>query len=560
MVGQTEARTWYIKADGSGDAATIQAAIYLSSDWDTILVADGRYTGADNKNINPFGRKITIRSEHGPGETIIDCQGEGRGFMFINGERPTTRLEGFAVVNGHIEDGDGGGILCVGSSPTITNCILKNNWVAGNGGGLCCDNASSPSITDCACIGNHAQYGGGLCCLTNSTPTVIEGVMARNSAHAGGGAYFSYSNASLSQCMIVDNNAQLAGGVGVIFSNISISRSTIVGNHANLFGGGLDCINSMPVLSTTHANRNSIYHNTAGQGGDELRTNAPIETAQHIFWGRVSDSSEDSLSIAEKMLINSAASVNWWPISVQPRTVDQKIRSLTDTLYFPELTLCLDMLSMSIFGDSIVSLTAWPDSMPPGVIGGHPLMKWYDIVPGSALGAFTADLYLKYLQAEFDSSDIEDEGSLYCARFKDGRWHALPGSVDVEENRVQCTTSLLSVWGIGGTGGPLTPVIGEDPAEGWPLDFQLAQNYPNPFNATTQIIFSLPHECRILLEIFTVTGQRVKTLAQGSFPQGHHRIIWNGTDLKGRPVSSGLYFCRLQANRFSAARKIVLLR
>jgi len=557
----TEARTWYIKADGSGDASTIQAAIYLSADWDTLLVAAGRFTGEDNKNIDVLERTLTIRSESGSHETIIDCQNDGRGFQFVSGEGPSTRLEGFTIVNGRVEDGNGGGIFCVGSSPTISNCILKNNWAGDNGGGLCCYSNASPTITGCDFIGNQASYGGGLCCLYTSAPNIVECVMSQNTAHAGGGVYFSNNaDASLSQCIVVDNDAQLAGGMGATFSNPSISRCTIVGNHANLYGGGLDCINSRPVLSTTHADRNSIYHNTAGQGGANLRTNHSIDEARYIFWGQVNDSPADSLSILDGMLFNAAASVDWWPISLQPRTVVQRIRSMTDTLYFPELVIGLDMMSISIFGDTTVTVTAWPDSMPIQITGGQPLRKWYDILPGSALGAYTASLSLYYLQSEFDSSDIEDEASLYCARFRDGRWHALPEYVDEENNRVQCTTSLFSIWAIGGQGAPLTAVGGEPPAPVQPLDFHLAQNYPNPFNGSTQISFSLPGECRLALEIFNVTGQRVKTLARATFPGGHHIITWNGSDQTGRPVSSGLYFSRLQADEFSAVRKIVLLR
>jgi parallel beta-helix repeat protein len=560
VAGRAEARTWYIKADGSGDVATIQAAVYLSSDWDTILVAAGRYTGEDNKNINLLERILTVRSESGPHETIIDCQDDGRGFIFVSGESPATKLEGFTIMNARVEDGDGGGINCMASSPTISGCILKNNWAEGNGGGLCCSGSSSPTIADCAFIGNQAHYGGGLCCLSNSTPNIIECVMALNDAHGGGGVYFSNANASLSQCIVVDNSAVLAGGVGVTFSDPSILNTTIVGNRANLFGGGIDCINSRPVLSTTHTNRNSIYHNTAGQGGANLRTNAPIDAAQNIFWGKVNDSSVESLSVLDGMLFNAAASVNWWPISVQPRMVTQRVRGMADTLYFQELTICLDMISISIFGDTTVTVTAWPDSLPPSAVGGRPLSKWYDIAPGSALGAYSANLSLAYLQSEFDSSDIEDEASLYCARFGEGHWHVLPGDVDEENNRVGCTTSQFSMWAIGGDGGPLTAVSGEQPSPERPPDFRLSQNYPNPFNASTRISFSLPRPSHIALEIFNVSGQRVKTLVRASLPGGQHEVIWDGSNENGRPVGSGLYFCRLRADAFCAIRKIVLLR
>jgi predicted outer membrane repeat protein len=562
--GPAEAATWYVKADGSGDVPTIQGAVNYSSDWDTILVAAGRYTGEGNKNIDVLERTLVIRSESGAHETIIDCQNDGRGFRFVSGEGPATRLENITIANGYIEMGDGGGIWCSGSSPTIRNCIFRNNNAEDNGGGLCCSNDASPAITGCEFIGNEARYGGGICCLSNSTPSIVECVMARNTAHGGGGVYLSDADASLSQCLVVNNEANLAGGVGIAGVTAPaaprISRTTIAGNRANLFAGGLDCINSMPVLSTSHADRNSIYHNTAGQGGDNLRTNTPLEEAQHIFWGRVDDSTADSLSVADGMLLNAAVSVDWWPMSTRPRTVVRQLRSMSDTLYFPELKVALEMQSISIFGDTTVTVTAWPDSTPPQTPAGQPLRKWYDIIPGSALMAYTAHLTLDYLQSEFDSSDIGDEASLYCARFRENRWNAVPGSVDTEQNRVECATSQFSIWAIGGQGGPLTAADQGLSGEVRPHAFRLNPNYPNPFNAATQISFSLPRESPVTVEIFNVTGQRVRVLTRSRLPCGDHLLSWDGSDQAGRPVGSGLYLCRLQAGDLSAACKIVLLR
>ncbi len=50
--GRAHARTWYVKADGGGDATAIQPAIYRAESGDTILVAAGRYSGIDNRNID----------------------------------------------------------------------------------------------------------------------------------------------------------------------------------------------------------------------------------------------------------------------------------------------------------------------------------------------------------------------------------------------------------------------------------------------------------------------------------------------------------------------------
>ncbi|HKK21567.1 MAG TPA: C25 family cysteine peptidase [candidate division Zixibacteria bacterium] len=93
-----------------------------------------------------------------------------------------------------------------------------------------------------------------------------------------------------------------------------------------------------------------------------------------------------------------------------------------------------------------------------------------------------------------------------------------------------------------------------------PRDFELAQNYPNPFNPSTTIGFSLPARSKVVLEVFDVLGRRVRTLADGNYTSGRHEVVWDGETDSGSKVSSGIYFYRLQANAFSATKKMLLLK
>jgi len=110
----------------------IQDAINASLSTDVVLVADGTYTGPGNRNLVFGGRSITLRCESGPEGCIIDIEGEGRGFLFQDGETADARLEGFTITNGYVgttgECGArGGGIHCEVSSPTISNCTIVGN-------------------------------------------------------------------------------------------------------------------------------------------------------------------------------------------------------------------------------------------------------------------------------------------------------------------------------------------------------------------------------------------------------------------------------------------------
>ena len=88
-----------------------------------------------------------------------------------------------------------------------------------------------------------------------------------------------------------------------------------------------------------------------------------------------------------------------------------------------------------------------------------------------------------------------------------------------------------------------------------PTAYSLEQNYPNPFNPTTTIRYGLPQRSFVLLRIFNALGQQVAIVEQGEQQAGFHETRFDGTGL-----SSGVYFCRLQAGEFMATKKLLLIR
>ena len=80
-----------------------------------------------------------------------------------------------------------------------------------------------------------------------------------------------------------------------------------------------------------------------------------------------------------------------------------------------------------------------------------------------------------------------------------------------------------------------------------PQSFELLQNYPNPFNPSTTIPVKLHQPGRISLTIVDNLGRRVRQLADGVYPAGEHRFVWNGTNDNGKTVNSGIYFVRLES-------------
>jgi len=93
-----------------------------------------------------------------------------------------------------------------------------------------------------------------------------------------------------------------------------------------------------------------------------------------------------------------------------------------------------------------------------------------------------------------------------------------------------------------------------------PSKFSLGQNYPNPFNPVTKMNFELPRSGRVVLTIYNLIGQEVKTLLNENLNYGYHIASWDGLDNKGRMVSSGVYFSELQASGIRKTRKMILLK
>ena len=105
-----------------------------------------------------------------------------------------------------------------------------------------------------------------------------------------------------------------------------------------------------------------------------------------------------------------------------------------------------------------------------------------------------------------------------------------------------------------------TGVREERKPENLPEKFVLYQNYPNPFNPSTKIEFSLSERARVRLEIYDITGRRVKRLLDEELPSGHWSIVWEGEDDKGTKVASGVYFYRLIASQYTQTRKMVIIK
>ena len=89
---------------------------------------------------------------------------------------------------------------------------------------------------------------------------------------------------------------------------------------------------------------------------------------------------------------------------------------------------------------------------------------------------------------------------------------------------------------------------------------QLGGNYPNPFNPETTVAFSLAEESDVSIEIYNIKGQKVKTLVNEKLDKGEYYLVWKGKDNHNKQVGSGVYFYKMRAGRYTATKKMILLK
>ncbi len=88
----------------------------------------------------------------------------------------------------------------------------------------------------------------------------------------------------------------------------------------------------------------------------------------------------------------------------------------------------------------------------------------------------------------------------------------------------------------------------------------LSMNYPNPFNTTTTFTYSIAQPTTVLMEVFSVSGMKVRTLVDRSHTAGEFKITWTGTDDTGQQLPGGVYFYRLKTDDVTITRRCVLLK
>lgn len=124
----------------------------------------------------------------------------------------------------------------------------------------------------------------------------------------------------------------------------------------------------------------------------------------------------------------------------------------------------------------------------------------------------------------------------------------------IQKTNVETFSSSVLVYSLGVSADVSDTETGREPF------FRLNNNYPNPFNPETRISYEMSERGSVRVEVFSATGQIVRTFDEQTQDAGTHHVVWNGRTDLGAHATSGTYFYRVVANGISSTKKMILLR
>jgi hypothetical protein len=560
-----------------GDSTTIQSAINGASPGDTVLVGEEHYY----ERLNFLGKDIFLTSMYlYTGDTltiqntIIDADTGVLGpadtacaIILCGNETENAVVQGFTIQNGagyknEFDRRLGGGIMCIGASPTIAHNIFRQNSAVHCGGALCGIDTSHARVTYNIFTDNRSGSGGALM-FSESFPTITHNQIVNNYVDTTGypvlmtmgGGIYTYKCASvIAHNYIAQNTAAIGGGIcSYVLDTDSIAENEIVFNSAvgdSGFGGGISCFHTFSGSITG----NTICDNTASAGG-----------GIHLYLSNAIPG-EDALITGNVMLRNTAVSSGTGRGG--------------------------GALNFLQFSKGLVSGNLFAENTAPAA-GGGGIAFWQSLVPvdantfvhnsalaggamyayASGAGAVVIEVVNTICWADTGLSAGKEFQSVGLAsfnvRYSDvDSGHAGVGNIDCDpmfcypdtHNYYLHQASCCAGTGEGGVnigafGVGCDSTLVSEVVEGAPARFLLCQNRPNPFKLTTTISYVLEERSTVELIVLDVLGRRLEILKSGTEAAGLHEADWDAEGVPG-----GVYFFTMHVNDRSQTKKMLLLR
>lgn len=392
---------------------------------------------------------------------------------------------------------------------TFTNGHARGATTYERSGGAIYINGGNVHIYQCRFIGNRADaHGGAIRCILSS-PDIVECTFQDNSAPSGGGGALdcSYEASPLVHSCTFTSNLSAWGGALACRGDsdprvvASFFHHNQTGGSRAYGGGALSFSGANPRFTLC-----TFYDNRADYGGALAAFPDSPATLVHC-------------TITENQADSGGGIFSWDAGS----TVESSIIAFQDGTGITDVAdsgaETLEISCSNIHGNSSGDLVGLADDL-----------IWSN-------GNLSVD-------------------PLFCGLDEFG---GIRFNLDTDSPCVTETTECgtMGAWEAGCAGTRGIQTIADPPRI---LSIDNVSAFPNPFNPTTNVRFELVSDQRILAEIYSIDGRRVRVLADQVFSAGWNSLAWNGDDNSGRVVGSGIYLIRLQGEATATSNKITLLK
>ncbi len=458
---------------------------------------------------------------------------------------------GYCLVRGGYASGaypesSGGGILCYGSSPIISNCTVSGNAADSSGGGVACNDNSNPTITDCLISGNSANlYGGGISVFYGSSLTIRRSTVCENSSSGGGGILAMYNSSSVIDCcLILDNSSTgVSGGVSCHDSSTAtITNCIFSGNSAEVntgaFGSSSNC-----TATVSNCVFNGNY--AARYGGAIIFSCTSTLNIDHsIICGNSGGLGEGGIALG----YNSAGTI-----------VNCTISGNSGTAYGSGIDCAnssLNMINTIVEGNTGLGAVHFDEPTYVSITHcdffNNEHANFIGDTVSTSLGLITS------VNLNGDSCDIFQNiycDPLYYSTAGDSAFRLTENSpcIDAGDPGAQLDPDS-TIADIGAFYFNHSSYVIEPPATAIPEHTMLSA-FPNPFNQRSLVSFSLKREGLIRLAVYDIQGREAAVLAEGFYPAGAHQAGWDASGM-----ASGVYFARFSAGEAQRTVKLLLLK
>lgn len=484
-----------------GQYSTIQAGLDASAVGDTVLVAPGTYSGTGNDNLNFHGRAVALIGEGGAAQTILDGSVSNHRLMLLDqGEGPGTLVQGFTLTGAKVSY-YGGAILCDGSSPTLRELLFEDNHgyigYPNDAFGAGLRVTFGGAPQVFDCVfRSNEAAAGGAVCIEGGGAPSFENVLFEANYARRGGAVYGGSNATFTRCQFVDNVAPSAATDDVVDKPGWGGAIYLGAGHSPSFE---ECLFANNLAEHVH----TVYGSGPGRGGAVSCSGGGAEFLRCTFHGNGAEP-EEGLYQGGTLDVYGAGAVTLTDCVLAGTTSGYAIHcDVADGI--PDANCCL----------------FW-DNWAPQFGGACPDLIGVD-------GDFEANPYF----CDVDAGDFSVAGLSPC----------LPAN--------NACGVQIGAYGEGCT-------ITDAPAP--PAATALAAPFPNPFNPKVTLAFTLAAPGKVALTVYDASGRRVAVLLDTELPAGDHHVDWRGQNDAGHEAASGVYFVRMEAPRYSARQRMVLLR